>query len=98
MDTVCFVRGEILTSNINTVLQRLQGYNATYFGRYVPMLRRNVMGNHPENGGRNFLRNIGTFPPNYTGFTYLRNRIFYNLYTPKKDFMIFSQFLLLNVN
>jgi hypothetical protein len=76
MDTVCFVRVEVLTSNINTVLQRLQGYDAVYFGRYVPMLRRNVMGNHPANGGRNFLRNGGTFLPNYTGFTYLRNLIF----------------------
>jgi hypothetical protein len=31
----CFVRGEVLTSNINTVLQRVQGYDAAYFGRYV---------------------------------------------------------------
>ena len=72
----CFVRGEVLTLNINTVLQRLHGYDAVYFGRYVPVLRRNFMSNHPENGGRNFLRNRGTFPPNYTGFTYLLNRIF----------------------
>jgi hypothetical protein len=70
------VRGEVLTSNKNTVLQRLQGYDAPYFGRYAPILRRNVMGTHPENGGRNFIRNGGTFPPNYKGFTYLRNHIF----------------------
>jgi len=75
------VRGEVLRSNINAVLQKLQGYDAAYFGRFVPMLRRNVMGNHPENGGRNSLRNRGTFPPNYTGFTYLRNRIFYTTCT-----------------
>jgi hypothetical protein len=93
------VRGEVLSSNINAVLQRLQRYDAAHFGRYIPMLRRNVMGNHPENGGRNSLRNRGTFPPNYTGFTYLRNRVFlHNLYPPIKVFMIFSQFLLMNVN
>jgi hypothetical protein len=63
------VRVEVLRSNINAVLQKLQGYDASFFGRYVPMLRRNVMGNHPENGGRNSLRNGGTFPPNYT-YTY----------------------------
>lgn len=42
------MRGEVLASNTNTVLQRRQGYGAAYFGRYVSMLRRNVTGNHPE--------------------------------------------------